>query len=106
MKNNLHDPCSECPFKKTSARGWLGGLTATETYHGVMTQEMDFACHKTRSKRSPDDMSRCRGSLLFLKKNCKLPRYNAELGKAVASLKNADTDSILLGHDFIKHHTL
>ncbi len=72
MKDNLKSPCAECPFKKSSFKGWLGGLTAKET-HDVVLDEADFACHMTRKK--PNHlMSRCKGSQMFLTHHCKLPK--------------------------------
>lgn len=79
MKDNLKEPCKECPFRKTSLKGWLGNLTAQQTY-GYVLNEADFACHMTRKK--PDDkMSRCKGSQIFLINHCKLPYRNEGLVK-------------------------
>lgn len=104
MQDNLKSPCAECPFRKTSLNGWLGGLTAKET-HDYVLDEADFACHMTRNK-SKNKMSRCKGSQLFLINHCKLPRKNMVLQKALEQTKKEghNTDDYL-GFDFIKHHT-
>ena len=106
MKNNLTKPCNECPFRKDSLKGWLGGETAQSTFDMVKS-ETDFACHKTRSKK-PTEMSRCRGFLLFTRKIAKIPKYNTELHKAVMAIdyKTASESDILSLPDFIKHHTI
>ncbi|NJO64014.1 MAG: hypothetical protein HC836_39305 [Richelia sp. RM2_1_2] len=85
--------------------GWLGGETPEDTYNHVVG-EGEFACHMTR--HLPDeDMSRCRGSILFLKKMCKIPKYNIDLQRAVNAIdyKEAASDkNILLRHEFLNHH--
>jgi hypothetical protein len=106
MKNNLTNPCNECPFRKDSAKGWLGGETPESTFDFVK-HEADFACHKTRNKKQ-QDMSRCRGFLLFTRKIGKLPHYNKELGKAVAAIdyETANNSNILSLPEFFEYHTL
>ena len=103
MKDNLKEPCKECPFKKTSFKGWLGGLTAKET-HDFVLAEADFACHMTRKK--PDaQMSRCKGSQIFLIHHCKSPKVNEPLKKALAQTKSEKHDmNKYLGFDFLKYH--
>lgn len=104
MQDNLKNPCAECPFRKTSLNGWLGGLTAKET-HDLVLDEANFACHMTRKK--PDDkMSRCKGSQIFLIHHCKMPRKNEPLRKALQQTKNEKHNlDDYLGFDFIQHHT-
>lgn len=104
MKDNLKNPCAECPFKKTSFKGWLGGLTAQETNDAVLN-EADFACHMTRKKQNAQ-MSRCKGSQLFLIHHCKSPKFNMPLKKALdQTKKELHIMGNYLGFDFIKHHT-
>ena len=38
--------CNECPFKKGSLQGWLGGVMDVEEVHENMKLEFPFACHK------------------------------------------------------------
>lgn len=102
MKNNLKKPCNECPFRKNSIKGWLGGETAQSTFD-MVSHEVDFACHKTRHKEV-EEMSRCRGFLLFTKKACKLPKYNEELKAIIENLKKPDTSNILSIPEFFQHH--
>lgn len=104
MKDNLKEPCKECPFRKTSFKGWLGGLTAQQTWDYVL-KEADFACHMTRKK--PDkNMSRCKGSQIFLINHCKLPKFNIPLMKALDQTKKEGHDlDKFLGFDFLTHHT-
>lgn len=103
MLDNLKEPCKECPFRKTSLRGWLGDLTAQETHDHVLN-EANFACHMTRKKPN-DKMSRCKGSQIFLIHHCKSPWKNKPLIAALKQTKkeghNLDN---YLGFDFLKHH--
>lgn len=104
MKDNLKEPCKECPFRKTALNGWLGGLTAEQT-NAYVLDEADFACHMTR-KKAPDKMSRCKGSQLFLIHHCKLPRKNEPLRKALQQTKKEGHNmDDYLGFDFVQHHT-
>jgi hypothetical protein len=104
VKDNLKEPCKECPFRKTSLKGWLGGeLTAKQT-HDMVLGEADFACHKTRSKPL-DKMSRCKGSQIFLLNHCKLPKFNQPLAKALKQTeREGHKENDYLGFDFIEHH--
>lgn len=103
MKDDLKKPCVECPFRKNSLPGWLGGYTADETYHSITSAEEDFACHLTRNKRLKD-MSRCKGSMLFLKKSGKMPKYNTQLAADLRAMGKPDTSEILSNFEFFKHH--
>jgi hypothetical protein len=102
MKNNLKEPCVECPFKKESAPGWLGGETAEDTFRHIKA-EADFACHLTRDKKLKE-MSRCRGSMLFMRKSGQMPRYNTQLAKDLQDMGKPDTSAILSVPEFFKHH--
>jgi len=105
MKNNLKEPCVECPFRKDSAAGWLGGETVQDTFQHV-NNEGDFACHMTRHK-AKKEMSRCRGSLLFLKKACKMPQFNPDLAQALKTIgSDVDKSYILSVPEFYKHHSI
>lgn len=105
MKDNLKQPCVECPFRKKSLRGWLGGLSAQMT-HDLVLAEANFACHMTRHQ--PDElMSRCKGSQLFLLNHCKSPKFNEPLAAALEQTRREKHDlSQYLGFDFIEHHTI
>lgn len=104
MKNNLKTPCAECPFRKNSAPGWLGGETVQDTFQHV-SGEGDFACHMTRQKKRAQ-MSRCRGSLLFMKKSGKRPQYNDGLVRIFRELGQPDTSNILSVPEFFNHHSV
>jgi len=105
MDNTIKSPCNECPFTKTSLRGWLGGENVKDTIDCV-NKEIDFSCHKTRE----DDktLSYCKGYLIFAKKLGKLPKYNHSLTNALSdiSLEEVDKSQVMGYREFINHHTL
>lgn len=103
MKDNLKKPCVECPFRKTSLPGWLGGETAEDTQNAVLN-EANFACHMTRHKK-PEQMSRCKGSQIFLNIHCKVPKFNLPLLKALRQTRTeGHNQKEYLGFDFLEHH--
>lgn len=106
MKDDLKKPCNECPFRTSSLKGWLGGETPEDTFNHVVG-EGDFACHMTRHKKEKD-MSRCKGSMLFLRKMAKMPKFNRKLADALKKIdyQEAKESNILARNEFIKHHTL
>ncbi len=102
MKNHSIKPCHECPFRKNSLKGWLGGFTAEETYAAARS-EAEFDCHLTRGEEQ--ERKHCAGRLLHAKKTCKSFR-NKELEQAKTEvIKNNSLDTIL-GFDFLEHHRL
>lgn len=92
-------PCGQCPFRKDSTKGYLGGFTLEETLE-VAKSESPFECHKTRETPNTKE---CVGRLLFATKTCKSFR-DPEL--EVLRLHAKETNSIdnILGFDFKKHH--
>jgi len=104
MKQSCKKPCPECPFTKTSAKGWLGPWTP-ETIHRQVMDEGDLACHMTVTEDDVDNdkVRRCVGSVLYMNKGCKKAR-DPDLAKAQAELKGADMSNILNPIEFFKHH--
>jgi hypothetical protein len=52
MKINLRKPCSQCPFRRNSLRGWLGPWDVEQLLHHLGRGE--FPCHQTIKR---DDQS-------------------------------------------------
>lgn len=115
MKDTLKNPCNACPFRKNSLPGWLGPWDANSLHQFVMN-EGDFACHLTipQDERNlvivEEITMRCAGSVLYLGKNCKSPRYEplaSVLGKVKADPEyRTRLDNILNLREFINHHNL
>ncbi len=51
---NMKAPCKDCPFRKDSPKGWLGG----ERMKGILNQGA-FTCHKT------DKDKQCAGHMII-----------------------------------------
>ncbi len=73
---NCKNPCPECPWKKGSLRGYLGG-NDVETYAITVHRETRLACHM----RNPDAVEKnpskitakelCIGYVMALNNDCK-----------------------------------
>lgn len=88
-------PCSDCPFRRDSAPGWLGGLTVDQWVklaHG----EGEADCHTT--KRPDDGTYQCAG----------LAVYRANVGKATRDPNvmrlPPDRTKVFGFGEFRKHH--
>lgn len=111
MKLKRKKPCKECPFRKESARTWLGPWTVREIFDHVHG-EGGFGCHMDAAvqlKKNPTDdeladrVHVCVGSLQHASKSCKsyrdpeLDRMRLAVGK--------DDDNILGYAEFVEHHS-
>jgi hypothetical protein len=92
-------PCGQCPFKKNSIKGYLGGFTIEETLETAKS-EHSFICHKTRETPNQKE---CSGRLLFASKVCKSFK-NPELEKLRLEAKENNSTENILGFDFKEHH--
>lgn len=100
--NYCKTPCVECPFRKTSAKGWLGGFTVEETLNCAKS-EQDFLCHKSGRKGVK---RQCAGRMLFASKTCKT-FINESLEDVRKKVRDENSDFIenILGFDFKSYHT-
>ena len=95
--------CAECPFRDTSAKGWLGPYDGPEQFiHGTLGEAEGMACHMTLNGREAD-IKRCSGGLQCANKSFKLYR-NPEL-RAAAEAVTMEEDS-MRAHQFIEYHTI
>lgn len=92
--------CKECPFAKTSAPGWLGGLWTAPQLHGLIMSEREFPCHLTIGKRKG---GRCRGSVVYMAKAFKSP-HDLVLKQQVESATGEEMDAVLDVPGFMEHH--
>jgi hypothetical protein len=99
--------CKYCPWRRTSARGWLGSSTPEE-FLVQCTSEAHMPCHITIDYDDPDwadkldDASHCAGSLIFMKNSCKQPR-----DPVLAAMQNkveTSDELFAFGSEFIDHH--
>jgi len=100
--------CAQCPFRRTSAPGYLGSDTP-ERFIDATLSENDMPCHMAVDYDDEDwesdleDIPRCAGSLVFFRNNCKLPR-TPELCDAVSSVKPDRETVFSFKHEFLEHH--
>jgi hypothetical protein len=109
--------CKECPFRKDSPAGWLGGLDAEETLACMDFEEL-FNCHMER-KDSPQQNIRearsgeqniCRGYLVSARMSGKRFGSNAITGKYLLKLTegmiitDTEKECIMTRSEFLAHH--
>lgn len=84
-------PCSDCPFRRDSLAGWLGGETP-EFFMSLAQSEATYDCH---TKIGPQ----CAGLAVFRANICKTPRNPQAL------LLKRDTEKVFSWPaEFLKHH--
>lgn len=97
-------PCNECPFRKNSLPGYLGGFSTQETLQAV-TGEDNFDCHLTRE--DGEERMACAGRMLFASSLGKSFRRK-DLEQIRLQLKESTPqeikDNILSYKEFKKHH--
>lgn len=102
--------CNECPWRRMSAPGWLGGQEP-DWYVDRIRAEQPMACHlhfDDRTHLKPEneviaDLPYCAGSLIVQRNMCKRPR---DPDYAVA-VERVERTIQVFNHpwEFWKHHT-
>ena len=92
-------PCGQCPFRKNSIKGYLGGFTIEETLKTAQS-ESSFVCHKVRESNKEEE---CAGRLLFASKTCKKFK-NKDLEDKRNYITSINSLDNILGFDFKNHH--
>lgn len=97
----MDKPCGECPFRKTSARGWLGPWTAESIVLQAFS-EAGLACHMTANDVAT--AKTCAGSLICANKSAKLYR-DTWLACHQANLKaSPEAKHVMNVAEFREHH--
>lgn len=95
-------PCKNCPFKKTTLKGWLGRERAEE-----IAQAESFVCHKTlrpdlEEEGKTDHRKQCAGFMILKKEEAQAVLFARVLG---IDLKLTGAEEIFDSkEDFINHH--
>jgi hypothetical protein len=103
-------PCHDCPWRRESAPGWLGGYDA-DWFTDHIRSELPLVCHTALGNGHYDHLSDeekreqvplCAGSLIVQKNMCKIPR-NPDLASAV---KEVERNPSVFNHpqEFLNHH--
>lgn len=103
MKKNLSAPCNECPFKKTSLPGYLGGVWNVSDLHLFVSHDKHFPCHKSMENNTEENYSHCVGSIMYLNQNKSMSK-NKDIRELQLKFKDEDHSNILNLFEFAKHH--
>ncbi len=102
-------PCSECPFRRVSAPGWLGASTPQE-FLDCVRGEAILPCHQAIDYEAPNWRKQlpaaavCAGSLVFMVNTAQLP-IDPQL-RAMRNAVTADRATVFARPDeFLTHHT-
>lgn len=92
-------PCSECPWRRASASGWLGPQT-TEEWLLSAHSETPIMCHSTiKESGSYDGTKQCRGAAIFRANVAKCPR------RSDMAVGPQDKETVFAdNNEFTEHH--
>ena len=101
-------PCSECPWRRKSLNGWLGGYPLDDFINNIQFDGAPLPCHKTshfaKDPLDEDDLDFCAGALIFMKNSCKYP-HHPEYGDVLEKIEK-DTDNVFhWPQEFRDHHS-
>lgn len=115
-------PCMECPFRKKSLKGYIGGHASPQEIVDIVMADVKFPCHMqvnavSNQLERDDEMphpeafdialaaaGHCTGSLIFMNNICKLSR-----DRAVVSLQDKvgrSEDVFDRPEAMVKYHTM
>lgn len=95
-------PCAECPWRKASAPGWLGGYTA-EDYADDVQSNLLPSCHLRDHGPETPETALCVGSAHTSANACIMPYGDAQR-EAVAQV-GQNADCFRNPGEFYAHHT-
>jgi hypothetical protein len=94
-KHSQHtSPCKECPWRRKSPRGWLGGVVPADVYVATAHGEGQIDCHMMTDVQ-------CAGAGIFRSNVLKDPR-----NKKLLVLPRDHAEVFSSSEEFLKHHTL
>lgn len=77
MQDPKSNACAVCPFRRTSLKGWLGGMTPEEFVD--IAKDAQIPCHNEIDydrrdwPQQAERAHQCTGQAIFLTNHCKLP---------------------------------
>jgi hypothetical protein len=89
-------PCSDCPWRRDSLNGWLGGHSAQE-FVGIAKSDFPYPCHTVTNQQ-------CAGMAIFRRNIIKMPRPPALILEKDKETVFANQDEFLAHHTFSKGH--
>ena len=115
MRTGLSQPCNECPFRRSSAPGWLGPWEPQELLQVISHDP--FACHQTirddydswEPQPEDDDIQMCAGSAIYLNNKFERSRigFIAEYQNDMKSVSDEIKQSVFnRPNEFVEHHNV
>ena len=105
LKPSHPQPCRECPFRRTSLKGWLGPWPDALAIHREVMNECDFACHMTLGDEDVGVVHsgprRCAGAMMYAKRNGKVFRDPVQRKDCERLKEHHDIMGI---EEFLEHH--
>ncbi len=92
-KGQHTSPCSDCPLRRDSLGGWLGGSTADE-WAAMLHAEAKVECHVLEG-------AQCAGAAVYRGNICKRPR-----DKTILVLPSDEKTVFSNRREFLDHHTV
>ncbi|QZI85782.1 hypothetical protein CPT_Summit_131 [Stenotrophomonas phage Summit] len=105
--NQHTEPCGQCPWRKTSAPGWLGASTPLQFVQQAESG-IKMPCHCAVDYEQDDwedqieDAPRCAGHAAYLRNRCKRPDEQ-EL-REFSELVGRRDDVFTRPEEFVAHH--
>lgn len=101
-------PCSDCPFRRVAAPGWLGH-SSPEGFIDCMQRDEPLPCHQTIDYDDPHWLSKwmaqrttgsmCAGALVFQANKMQKP-HDSEFPRMPKDTVNVFSNSV----EFVRHH--
>lgn len=96
-------PCHECPWRRASPQGYLGGFKVEDFVNQVKFDGPPLQCH-TASDFDNGKLFMCAGALIYMKNTCKAP-YHKDYGDALKHVER-DTEKVFQwASEFEEHHS-
>lgn len=102
MKLQHTTPCKQCPWRKASAQGFLGG-NSPEQYADMVAANQVPNCHMTEGKGKRPAF--CAGSLATMANSCITPRYPEGASHLDSKAVGQRADCFRWVKDFYAYHT-
>lgn len=103
MKLKHTTPCAECPWRKESAPGWLGGYPP-ELYADAVQENEVPACHLNDHGPDSAKTAMCAGALSVCANSAIIPS-KTKGGKEARDIVGQRSDTFKWVRDFFAHHT-
>ncbi len=102
MKLHHKAPCNECPWRKISPAGWLGGYAPEYYTDAVMANEVP-ACHNRDHGPDDDETAMCVGALATMANGCQTA-WKTKGGDEARTTIGRREDVFAHPFLFFKHH--